>query len=363
MTGVSAAVDRLTSALGRLPGIGAKSAERLAHHLLKCSPEEALELAEAIRAAKQQIRHCQICFHLTEADQPVCAICRDARRDQGVVCVVEQPRDLLALEAAGIFHGVYHVLGGRISPLSGVGPDDLTIDALLHRIRTAEIREIVMATNPTLEGDGTSLYISNLLADSLREHTSAAPSGHGPDYVGVYVVGIRNPDEAPQIAQRIDALFKNSNAETRTETEKAFQLSFIAMSETILLAIKAVSFIIILIIMAVMANTMTMTARERLSEYATLKALGFAPGFVVRLLFGESLMIALIGGALGIALTFPVAHAFVKATGTLFPIFKVSVLTLELQWAASVVVGAIAAAWPAWRMSRIDIVQGLRHVA
>lgn len=203
----------------------------------------------------------------------------------------------------------------------------------------------------------------NLLADSLREHTSAAPSGHGPDYVGVYVVGIRNPDEAPQIAQRIDALFKNSNAETRTETEKAFQLSFIAMSETILLAIKAVSFIIILIIMAVMANTMTMTARERLSEYATLKALGFAPGFVVRLLFGESLMIALIGGALGIALTFPVAHAFVKATGTLFPIFKVSMLTLELQWAASVVVGAIAAAWPAWRMSRIDIVQGLRHVA
>ena len=151
---------------------------------------------------------------------------------------------------------------------------------------------------------------------------------------------------------------------TRVDRQAAqVQLSFIAMSETILLAIKAVSFIIILIIMAVMANTMTMTARERLSEYATLKALGFAPGFVVRLLFGESLMIALIGGALGIALTFPVAHAFVKATGTLFPIFKVSMLTLELQWAASVVVGAIAAAWPAWRMSRIDIVQGLRHVA
>src|SRR5208283_1672310 len=113
MPGFSAAVDRLTAALGRLPGIGAKSAERLAHHLLKCPPEEALELAEAIRVAKQQIRHCEICFHLTEAEQPVCAICRDPRRDQGVVCVVEQSRDLLAMEKAGTYQGVYHVLLGR----------------------------------------------------------------------------------------------------------------------------------------------------------------------------------------------------------------------------------------------------------
>jgi len=166
MTGVSAAVDRLTSALGRLPGIGAKSAERLAHHLLKCPPEEALELAEAIRAAKQEIRHCQICFHLTEAEQPVCAICRDARRDQGVVCVVEQSRDLLAMEKAGTFQGVYHVLLGRLAPLQGMGPDQLTADALETRVRSGVVRELIMATNPTLEGDGTALYIAQRLADS-----------------------------------------------------------------------------------------------------------------------------------------------------------------------------------------------------
>jgi recombination protein RecR len=166
MPGFSAAVDRLTSALGRLPGIGAKSAERLAHHLLKCPPEEALELAEAIRAAKQEIRHCQICFHLTEAEQPVCAICRDARRDQGVVCVVEQSRDLLALEKAGTYQGVYHVLLGRLAPLQGMGPDQLTADALETRVRSGIVRELIMATNPTLEGDGTALYIAQRLADS-----------------------------------------------------------------------------------------------------------------------------------------------------------------------------------------------------
>jgi len=166
MPGFSAAVDRLTSALGRLPGIGAKSAERLAHHLLKCPPEEAFELAEAIRAAKQEIRHCQICFHLTEAEQPVCAICRDARRDQGVVCVVEQSRDLLAIEKAGTYQGVYHVLLGRLAPLQGMGPDQLTADALETRVRSGIVRELIMATNPTLEGDGTALYIAQRLADS-----------------------------------------------------------------------------------------------------------------------------------------------------------------------------------------------------
>jgi len=174
MPGFSAAVDRLTSALGRLPGIGAKSAERLAHHLLKCPPEEALELAEAIRAAKQEIRHCQICFHLTEAEQPVCAICRDARRDQGVVCVVEQSRDLLAMEKAGTYQGVYHVLLGRLAPLQGMGPDQLTADALETRVRSGIVRELIMATNPTLEGDGTALYIAKRLADSPVQITRLA---------------------------------------------------------------------------------------------------------------------------------------------------------------------------------------------
>ena len=183
------------------------------------------------------------------------------------------------------------------------------------------------------------------------------------DYVGVYVLRIDRPDNAPIVSERIDTLFKNSLGETLTETEKAFQLGFVSMSETILVAINAVSLVIVVIIMAVMANTMSMTARERLSEYATLKALGFAPGFIVKLLFGESLVIALLGGGMGLALTLPVAAAFAKSVGTLFPVFRVSELTMALQLLASVVVGLVAAAWPAWKMSRISIVNGLRHVA
>jgi len=183
------------------------------------------------------------------------------------------------------------------------------------------------------------------------------------DAVGVYIVGINEPQNAALISQRVDELFKNSLAETLTETESAFQLSFVSMSEAILVAINAVSLIIVVIIMAVMANTMTMTARERLAEYATLKALGFAPSFVVKLLFGESLLIALIGGGLGLLLTLPLAAGFASAVGTLFPSFHVSGLTMGLQVVAALVVGLVAAAWPAWKMSRIDIVQGLRHVA
>jgi recombination protein RecR len=163
-SGYSAVVDRLIAALGRLPGIGARSAERLAHHLLRCPAEEALELAESIRATKEQVRHCQVCFHLTEVDQPVCAICRDPKRDPTSVCVVEQSRDLIALEKAGAFHGVYHVLLGRLAPLSGMGPEQLTIEALAARVAAGTIRELIMATNPTLEGDGTALLIANRLS-------------------------------------------------------------------------------------------------------------------------------------------------------------------------------------------------------
>ena len=182
------------------------------------------------------------------------------------------------------------------------------------------------------------------------------------DAVGVYIVGIDEPNNAALIGQRIDKLFANSLAETMTETEAAFQLSFVSMSEAILVAVRAVSLIIVVIIMAVMANTMTMTARERLAEYATLKALGFPPSFVVRLLFGESLLIALLGGLAGLLLTLPIAAGFAKAVGTLFPAFQVSALTMVLQLTAALVVGVVAAAWPAWKMSRIDIVAGLRHV-
>ena len=201
------------------------------------------------------------------------------------------------------------------------------------------------------------LFHWKLLSEKLR-----ALGGQNADYVGVYIVGIDEPNKAPLISQRIDAQFKNSLAETLTETEKAFQLGFVSMSEAILVAVNAVSYVIIVIIMAVMANTMMMTARERLAEYATLKALGFPPAFVVKLLFGESLVIALGGGILGVLLTLPLAAAFARAVGTLFPVFVVSDATMLLQLAASAAVGAIAAAWPAWKMSRIDIVNGLRHV-
>ena len=193
--------------------------------------------------------------------------------------------------------------------------------------------------------------------ESLR-----ARSGADSDRVGVFVLGIDEPSNAALVSRRVDAQFANSLAETLTETERAFQLGFVSMSEAILVAIQAVSYIVVVIIMAVMANTMTMTARERLAEYATLKALGFPPAFVVKLLFGESLLIVLIGGGLGVLLTFPLAQAFASSVGTLFPVVRVSETTVLLQGAACVVVAVVAAAWPAWRMSRIDIVAGLRHV-
>ncbi len=160
---MNGAVDKLVSALGRLPGIGAKSAERLAHHLLKCPVEEALALADAIREAKDRIRHCEVCFHLTEAEHPRCVVCRDPRRDASVVCVVEQPRDLLALEKAGTHSGVYHVLLGRLSPLQGVGPEQLTIGALVERVRSGTVSEVILATNPNLEGDGTAMLVARAL--------------------------------------------------------------------------------------------------------------------------------------------------------------------------------------------------------
>ena len=154
-------VTRLIDQFATLPGIGRKSAERLAHHMLRCSREDALQLADAIRAVKDTVRPCSVCFNLTE--QELCEICADPRREQRSVCVFEQPRDLISIESAGVFTGVYHVLQGRISPLEGIGPEDLTLDALLARVKRVGVTELVMATNPTLEGDGTALYISNLL--------------------------------------------------------------------------------------------------------------------------------------------------------------------------------------------------------
>ena len=182
------------------------------------------------------------------------------------------------------------------------------------------------------------------------------------DQVGVFMVQIDDPQRSAEVGQAIDALFKNSLAETLTETEKAFQLGFVAMTEAIVVAIRIVSFVVIFIILAVMANTMAMTARERLGEYATLKALGFGPGYVARLVFGESLAIALAGAALGVALTFPVAGWFGTEMGTFFPVFEVGGATVALQVACAVVVGVAAALLPGQRAARLKIVDGLRAI-
>lgn len=180
--------------------------------------------------------------------------------------------------------------------------------------------------------------------------------------VGVYVVGLTSADRAAEVAQALDATFRNSLAETLTETEKAFQLGFVAMTEAIVVAIRVVSFLVIFIILAVMANTMAMTARERVAEHATLKALGFGPWFLAALIAGESLAIALVGGLLGIACTFPVAHEFGRAMGTLFKVFEVGNDTVWMQLAAIVIVGTVAAVVPATRAARVRIVDGLRNV-
>ena len=183
------------------------------------------------------------------------------------------------------------------------------------------------------------------------------------DQAGVFIVQLKDPAQAAEVSAAIDATFRNSLAETLTETEKAFQLSFVAMTEAILLAIEAVSYVVILIIMAVMANTMAMTARERGAEYATMKAIGFSRAFVALLILAESLVIALAGGAIGIALTFPAAAAFAEKMGTLFPIFFVSETTVMMQIGAAALIGAVAAAVPAWHVARVRVVDGLRTVA
>jgi recombination protein RecR len=155
-------IARLTTELGRLPGIGPKTAERLTHHLLHASRGEVFALADALRAIKEQIHPCQQCCQ--PAENELCSICADPRRDSSVICVVEQPRDVAALERAGNYQGLYHVLHGRLSPLDGIGVEQLTIDRLLARVRGGgQVREVIMATNPTLEGDGTALYLSSLL--------------------------------------------------------------------------------------------------------------------------------------------------------------------------------------------------------
>jgi len=165
-------VNTLIQELGRLPGIGKKSAERIAYYLLKVSKNEALALADAIRLVKENVRYCKNCYHL--AEQELCEICRDPSRDQQTICVVEQPRDLIALEATGAYRGLYHVLLGRLAPLDGVGAEQLTIAPLIKRVKSGKVTELIMGTNPTVEGDGTALYIMNQLEGSPVKITRLA---------------------------------------------------------------------------------------------------------------------------------------------------------------------------------------------
>jgi putative ABC transport system permease protein len=183
------------------------------------------------------------------------------------------------------------------------------------------------------------------------------------DQAGVFIVSIADSSASADIARTIDAEFKNSLAETLTETEKAFTLAFVAMIETIVVAIEGVSYVVILIIMAVAANTMAMTARERLSEYATLKALGFPPRTVALLILAEAMLLAALGGAIGMLLTPPVVQVFHAATISVFAKMPLVPQTFYLQAACALVVGLVAGVVPAWRASRIKIVDGLRHVA
>jgi len=176
-------LEKLVAEFKKLPGIGSRTAERLAYHILRSSKDEAMELARAVRDVKQNMRHCRECFNLTENE--LCDICCDPRRDRGTICVVEQPRDLWAFEKAGSYNGLYHVLLGRLAPLEDVGPEALTLDELVARAGRDDVKEVIIATNPSLEGDGTAAYVRERLAGTGVKVTRIArgiPAGSSIEY-------------------------------------------------------------------------------------------------------------------------------------------------------------------------------------
>ncbi|MBL8888579.1 MAG: recombination protein RecR [Planctomycetaceae bacterium] len=172
MSQITKSLSNLIQQLTKLPGIGPKSAERLAYHLLRVNKSEALALATAISDVRENVSYCPDCFNLSEGG--LCAICRNPNRDHALLCVVEQPRDLIAIEDSGVYRGLYHILLGRIAPLENIGAEQLTIERLVQRIENGDFKELILATNPTVEGDGTALYISNLLADHSLAMTRLA---------------------------------------------------------------------------------------------------------------------------------------------------------------------------------------------
>jgi recombination protein RecR len=184
MSGVyTESLNKLIEEFGKLPGIGPKTAERLAFYLLKAKPAEALGLANAIRDLKEKIKNCAICHNLSE--NQICEICSDPKRDKSIICVVEQPKDLISIEKTGACKWVYHVLGGHIAPLEGIEPDDLTIHQLIERLDSSDVQELIMATNPNIAGDGTALYITSLIRNKAIKVTRLArglPTGSTIEY-------------------------------------------------------------------------------------------------------------------------------------------------------------------------------------
>jgi len=186
---LSPAVDNLVAQLTRLPGIGSRTAHRLAFHLLQVPKQEALALAEAIQDVKERVRFCRECGNLTEED--VCVICLDARRDHSTICVVEQPADLLSVERTAEYRGLYHVLGGSLSPLDGVEPENLRIDELLHRVERNGVEEVVLATNPNMTGEATAAYLADRLRGRVKvtRLASGLPVGGDLEYADEVTLG------------------------------------------------------------------------------------------------------------------------------------------------------------------------------
>jgi recombination protein RecR len=183
-------IQDLIDELSRLPGIGPKSAQRLAFYMIKAPPQDAHRLAEAIVAAKEKVRFCRECFGVSEGD--LCRICRDPGRDQSVICVVEESKDQAAIEKAGVIKGRYHILGGAISPLEGIGPDDLRVQELLDRVGRDHVQEVILATNPNLEGNATAMYVAALvkpLGVKVTRLASGLPVGGDLEYADEVTLG------------------------------------------------------------------------------------------------------------------------------------------------------------------------------
>ena len=186
---LSPAVENLVTQLAKLPGIGRRTAQRLAFHVLSAQPEEALELARAIEDVKARVRFCRECGNLTEEE--LCDVCSDARRDRSLICVVEQPVDVVSLERTHEYRGLYHVLGGALSPLDGVDPSDLRIDALVMRVENGGVEEVVLATNPTMTGEATAAYVADRLRGKARvtRLASGLPVGGDLEYADEVTLG------------------------------------------------------------------------------------------------------------------------------------------------------------------------------